>query len=647
MHFEAAPANAGAFRNVAAILAVTALFFAPPLARAQESGEVQACYVPGSGTIYRVAAPGLPADCLATGHVRFAWNPLSVAGGDLAGSFPNPVVARLHGREIAETTPAEGQVLVFTEGTWAPATPAGGATEHGALSGLDQDDHTQYLRADGGRALAGNLDAAGFRVTGLAAATAAGQAVRYEQAVKTGDAAGGDLAGSFPAPTVTRLRGRTLAATAPTAGQVLTFNGTAWAPATPATGVTAHSQLSGLTNDDHPQYLLAGGVRDVRNPLVFTGLLTSGGNLQTSGAGVRMIWYPRKAALRAGAVDGSQWDDANIGIHSVALGHRTTASAEDATALGSGSTAAGRRSFAAGWAATASGDNSVALGNQTTASGENAMAIGRTGAASGNNSIVLGHNSIASGSSSIALGLGTTASGSSALAAGNSTVASGSVATAMGSQTTASGLVSTALGWITTASGNYTTAMGSNASTNNQQGSFVYGDRSTLSAVNATRQNQFVVRAQHFWLGTNNSVSNPAGHFLTTSTGAHLTTGGAWTNSSDVHRKSGFEPLDAESVLDRLARLPVHGWSYRDEPGVRHVGPTAQDFYAAFGLGGSETTIATVDADGITMLAIQALERRTRELHARTAELQELREEVAALRGELARLEARLLERVR
>ncbi len=645
MHLEAHRANAGGCWNVAAILAVATLLSAPSLTRAQESGALQACYVPGSGTIYRVAASGLPADCLAAEHVRFSWNPLSVAGGDLSGSFPNPVVTRLHGREIAETAPAEGQVLVFTDGAWVPATLVGGETEHGALSGLDQDDHPQYLRADGGRALAGNLDAAGSRIVGLAAANAAGQAVRYEQAVKTGDAAGGDLAGSFPAPTVTRLRGRTVAATAPTAGQVLTYTGTAWAPATPASGVTAHNQLSGLTNDDHPQYLLAGGVRDVRNTLVFTGLLNSGDFLQTSGAGVRMIWYPRKAALRAGSVEGSQWDDANIGSHSVALGRSTTASAENATALGTGSTASGRRSLAAGWAPTASGDNAVALGNQTTASGENAVAIGRTGTASGLNSIALG-SSIASGSSAIALG-GGTASGFNSLTAGNNTVASGSVATAMGSQTTASGLGSTALGSSTTASGNHTTAMGSFASTNNQQGAFVYGDRSTLTVVNATRQNQFVVRAQHVWLGTNNSVTNPAGHFLTTSTGAHLTTGGAWTNSSDVHRKAGFEPVDAESVLAGLAQLPVHSWSYHDEPAVRHVGPTAQDFHAAFGLGGSQTTIATIDADGINMLAIQALERRTRELYARTAELQELREEVAALRGELARLEARLLELVR
>ncbi len=75
-------------------------------------------------------------------------------------------------------------------------------------------------------------------------------------------------------------------------------------------------------------------------------------------------------------------------------------------------------------------------------------------------------------------------------------------------------------------------------------------------------------------------------------------------------------------------------WSYREEPdSVRHMGPTAQEFRAAFGLGDTHKAIATVDADGVSLVATQALERRTRVLQD---EITALRAELAALRSELA-----------
>jgi len=233
------------------------------------------------------------------------------------------------------------------------------------------------------------------------------------------------------------------------------------------------------------------------------------------------------------------------------------------------------------------------------------------------------------GQASIAMNDGTIASGRASTAMGSKTTASGDLSTALGERTTASGFVSTAIGSYTTASGAFTTAMGALASTNDQHGAFVYGDASTLpggSVVQATAPNQFVVRAAG---GTIFYSSRDLASGVSLAPGA-----GAWASVSDVRRKENFREVDGESVLGRIARMPVREWNYRTQAAsIRHLGPTAQDFRAAFGLGESDTTITTTDIDGINLLAVQALERRTRE---QAREIEALRAELAALRAAIA-----------
>lgn len=269
------------------------------------------------------------------------------------------------------------------------------------------------------------------------------------------------------------------------------------------------------------------------NGSFYLGGIFNGGTalIPVEGAGTRLLWHPDKSAFRAGTVDGTQWDDANIGSHSLAIGENCRAS----------------------------GDHGVALGRWCTAAQQSSFAMGEQNVASGAASVALGYHS----------------------------------------------------------------------HTNARQGSFVFGDRSTVDTIRAGVNHSSNWRVSGGFriftssnlstgvtLQSGASVSNwgQANAVISTSTGALLTTGGVWQNASDVNRKHHFEPVSGEAILARLKDLPIQEWSYRTESdAVRHIGPTAQDFYAAFQLGNDDKGIGTVDADGIALSAIQALETRTQQ----------------------------------
>jgi trimeric autotransporter adhesin len=328
------------------------------------------------------------------------------------------------------------------------------------------------------------------------------------------------------------------------------------------------------------------------------------GTIPATGAGTRLMWYPGKAAFRAGYVDGEQWDDSAIGDFSTAMGYNTTASGFASTATGLNTSAIAAFSTALGSGTTASGGNATATGTSTTASGDASTATG-TG-------------TTASGFASTAMGASTTASGDFSVASGVHTTASGPSSTAKGYETTASGVASTSMGFGTTASGNYSTALGYSASTTADwgmplHGTFVWGDASTSVEVRPEAEHQFVARAS----GGVTFYSNS-----TMTTGVTLAAGGgSWASVSDRAKKRDFAPVDGDDILARLAALSVTSWSYIDDASARrYIGPVAQDFHALFALG-DDTTIATLDVDGVTLAAIKALEQRSREADQRTADL--------------------------
>jgi hypothetical protein len=364
------------------------------------------------------------------------------------------------------------------------------------------------------------------------------------------------------------------------------FSGT-WRDSAGATGTFAFTPGAGTGGRARPLPSSVPSTITLRSDgsFVARGSLDQG-TVPETGFGVRAMWYAGKAAFRAGQVSGAEWDEANVGQYSMALGLNPRAS----------------------------GFGGVALGNHTIADGAFATAVGSGTRASGQASTALGLNTLASGPVSTAVGQGTSALGLNAFAGGSGSRAEGTNTFALGDVTRALGTASVALGTRAVADG----------------GSFVFADASSLTAF-GSGSNQFFVRASSGVA----FFTNPA-----STSGVRLAAGGSqWLTVSDVHAKQRFRELDGDDILARLARLPVTEWSYKAQgDAIRHIGPTAQDFHAAFGLGEDPLRIGTLDADGVALAAVKALEARSRrqsdEMDQLKAEVTRLRELLAALAGQ-------------
>jgi hypothetical protein len=158
-------------------------------------------------------------------------------------------------------------------------------------------------------------------------------------------------------------------------------------------------------------------------------------------------------------------------------------------------------------------------------------------------------------------------------------------------------------------------------------GSFVWSDGHGLAQ--DTGSSQFVAEAIGGFFfytsaGLNGGATLPAGS-------------GSWSSLSDRDAKTNFSPVDSSSVLEKLAAMPISTWNYRSQAdSIHHLGPTAQDFQAAFGLGEDDKHISTVDSEGVALASIQALYRTVTELKR---EVDEKNGEVEELRARLGRLE--------
>ncbi len=362
--------------------------------------------------------------------------------------------------------------------------------------------------------------------------------------------------------------------------------------------------------------------------------------LPVSGLGTRLMWYPDKAAFRAGYVGSNRWDKDSIGQYSIAAGYdskakgsytvamglNTAATGAVAVAIGYGVVAEGTAATSFGYYCNAVGDNSISMGSRSESNGDYSIALGRQNISGGNHAVAIGYfnsasntsataigyDNIANGVYSTALGRGNVASGINAMALGTGCRTSGAFSTSFGRDCTASADNSTAFGQQATASGINSFSIGSYISTSGYTGAFALGDASTTTVMNSFVANGFRARfAGGYRLFTNSAVT--IGAFLNANANS-------WAALSDVRMKENFLPVNGENFLQKIAAMPQYTWNYigQDAATLRHYGPMAQDFFKAFGrddLGeiGCDTLINQQDFLGVSFIAIQALEKRSAE----------------------------------
>jgi len=232
---------------------------------------------------------------------------------------------------------------------------------------------------------------------------------------------------------------------------------------------------------------------------------------------------------------------------------------------------------------------------------------------------------------------------------GSTNTAGGQTATVGGGYSNSAGGTGATVpgGSENSAAGNYSFAAGRRAKiASGASGSFVWSD-SNGPETWSWMPNEFVARATGgFWFVTGIDVS---GNFTS---GMRLPAGSsAWSPMSDRNAKTDFAGIDGKDVLRRLASIPIATWRYKSQDSsIRHIGPVAQDFHAAFGVGEDDRYISTIDADGIALAAIQGLYERLQEqtadidklLQAKQEEISELKRENQALRDAIVGINKRL-----
>jgi len=412
---------------------------------------------------------------------------------------------------------------------------------------------------------------------------------------------------------------------------------------------------------------VAGGVF---NQAIGAGAFVGGGGFDgTNFAG-------NTASGAASTVGGGYGNSATNAYATVGGGNGNRASGSDSTVGGGYGNSAGNLNIP--YATIGGGYNNIASGEYATVGGGYQNTASGTGAfvgAGGYDGINFSPGNTASGGGSVVVGgLYNAASGSEA------TVGGGYNNTAGGFDATVPG------GALNSAGGSYSFAAGKFAGAKDNN-SFVWSDGENTAYYYSDRANQFTIQAgggvvldvsgssglNPAALRVNSTSGNGVGIFVAQNssdatavftadgtgdiikgfsgaTGGNLVfevvnNGTVYSKglalTSDRRAKANFASVNPERVLAKVAALPISEWNFKTDPaGLKHLGPMAQDFHAAFGLDGTDDThISVVDEGGVALAAIQGLnEKLKEETKKKDAEIRELRQSVVELKEMVSRL---------
>jgi hypothetical protein len=181
--------------------------------------------------------------------------------------------------------------------------------------------------------------------------------------------------------------------------------------------------------------------------------------LTTSGTGAKMIFYPRKAAFRAGYTQ-STFNDANIGLYSSALGYNNLVSSENgigigkmnivqksnAIGIGEENVVNGFRAHSLGYRNVLNDTLNIGIGNSNVITKKNSIALGSNNSIYGLESYTVGYSNVINDSLGLALGFENTVEGKYAVSLGRKNVVSNDKSVAIGQDNISRGDNSVTLG---------------------------------------------------------------------------------------------------------------------------------------------------------------------------------------------------------
>lgn len=322
----------------------------------------------------------------------------------------------------------------------------------------------------------------------------------------------------------------------------------------------------------------------------------------------------------------SNWSTIGGGLGNTTSGtFSTVAGGDNNSSVGTQTTVGGGSlNKASSTTAGSAGASTVAGGESNTASADFASVGGGSGNIAGaDHAVVAGGeaNNVTGDHAVVAGGLQNTAASAPSVIFGNT---EGFSAVSGGLDNYAGGAFSVVPGGYFNAAVGEGTFVGGCQAEADYPGTFMWasmdttqsqGGCSAQSLMHDTGPSQFIVQASGgFFLysgfrGQDLGVTLPSGS-------------GSWSSTSDRNTKANFAVVDTSSLLAKIAALPLSTWNYKAQAEtIRHLGPMAQDFRSAFGLGEDDKHISTIDSEGVSLAGIQALYKLSQEKDQKIAEL--------------------------